>query len=118
MRPAGSSAFTPEDAERPTGIAISGSAGWLWQSVNADGDGTRDDENLFSHETEIDIYTLGGQYVLAPGLKFYAEYDHIEVDREFQGVAFENDGPDEFLTAPPDEDNEGNLFMLGAQVSF
>ena len=74
--------------------------------------------NFFSHETEIDIYTVGAEYVLAPGLKFYTEYDHIEVDRVFQGVAFDNAGDGQTLTAPPDEENVGDVFMLGAQVSF
>lgn len=108
------------------GYFRSESQGWQWQAIDIgpspgfapDGDL---DVNIFSHETEIDIYTVGAEYVLAPGLKFYAEYDHIEVNREFQGVAFNNDDTvviTDFLTAPADEENDGDVFMLGAQVSF
>ena len=99
------------------GYFRSESQGWQWRLGDFIG-GAELDVNFFSHETEIDIYTVGAEYVLAPGLKFYTEYDHIEVDRVFQGVAFDNAGDGQTLTAPPDEENVGDVFMLGAQVSF
>ena len=102
------------------GYFKSESQGWLWRSFDIAGGAVGgDDVILFSHETEIDIYTVGAEYVLAPGLKFYAEYDHIEVDREFnQGAAFPAGGGDGVVTVLPDEENVGDIFMLGAQVSF
>ena len=101
------------------GYFRSESQGWQWRLLgNFIGDG-EDDVNFFSHETEIDIYTVGAEYVLAPGLKFYTEYDHIVVDREFEGVAFPGGGGDGVPdNAPDDEENVGDVFMLGAQVSF
>jgi hypothetical protein len=102
------------------GYFRSESQGWEWRRVEVgdSGDTDQDDVNFFSFETEIDIYTLGAEYVLAPGLKFYAEYDRIKIDQKFEGVAFDNDSEAEFTLSPEKDDNEGNVFMLGAQVSF
>ena len=51
-------------------------------------------------DEETDILSITGQYILAPGATLYAEYDHV----------------DENGSANPD--NEGNVFMLGARVSY
>lgn len=54
-------------------------------------------------DDETDFFTLGVNYVIAPGLRAYAEFDHIEVDQAGSG-----DGVD----------NEGDMFMVGTNVSF
>ncbi len=101
------------------GYFRSESQGWQWRLDDFGVAPAGDDVNFFSHETEIDIYTVGAEYVLAPGLKFYTEYDHIEVDREFdEGAAFRDEGGGGAVRTPPDEENVGDVFMLGAQVSF
>ncbi len=59
------------------------------------GAGTADDET--------DFFTLGINYNVAAGLRVYAEYDHIEVEQAGSGAGF---------------DNEGDLFMVGTNISF
>lgn len=57
--------------------------------------GTADDETRF--------FTLGVNYNVAPGLRVYAEFDDIDVDQPGTGAGV---------------DNDGQLFMIGTNISF
>ena len=57
--------------------------------------GTTDDETR--------IFTIGANYNMAPGLRVYAEFDDIDIDQPGVG---------------PGIDNDGQLFMIGTNISF
>ena len=57
--------------------------------------GTTDDETR--------IFTLGANYNMAPGLRVYAEFDDIDVDQPGVGAG---------------NDNDGQVFMIGTNISF
>ena len=103
------------------GYFTSDTSGWLWRAVDTDGDGHKDDENWYFHDSDVDVLTVGAQYSPAPGLKLYAEWDHIDVDREFShGVALElsTTTPTFSSTDPSDTENDGSVFIIGANISF
>ncbi len=54
-------------------------------------------------DDEIRFFTLGVNYDLAPGLRVYAEFDDIDVDQPGTGAGI---------------DNDGQLFMIGTNLSF
>lgn len=56
-----------------------------------------------SQEVEADIFTVTGDYNVAPGLDVYAEYNYYDID----------DG-----TSATADDNEANVFIVGTKVSF
>jgi predicted porin len=60
---------------------------------------------------ETEIFSITGQYSLAPGLAIYSEVNFIDED----GVAFLTAGPNDPGTAT---DNDGTVFMLGVSASF
>ncbi len=52
-------------------------------------------------DDEVDYYTIGANYAVAPGLDLYAAYQFVDLDQ-----------------AGTLSDNEASLFLLGTQVSF
>jgi len=59
------------------------------------------DEGPSVADDEVDFLTLGANYAVADGLAIYAEFDHIDIDQD--GTA---------------NDNSGEVYILGTQVSF
>jgi hypothetical protein len=105
------------------GYFSSDSSGWLWRAVSLDTDSHKDDENWYFHDSEVDVLTVGAQYSPAPGLKLYAEWDHIDVDRKFShGVAADLSGGATgtvlVFSEPSDTENDGSVFIIGANISF
>ena len=105
------------------GYFTSDSSGWLWRSVDLNSDGHKEDENWYFHDSEVDILSVGAQYTPAPGLKLYAEWDHIDVDRKFShgmavDLSFTANSSQTSNTTPSDVENDGSVFIIGASVSF
>ncbi len=96
------------------GYFESESEGWLWKSGQTDGGPHDDDAFWYSHESEVEILSVGGAWTLAPGLKVYAEWDSIDVERTYTFRAGGGSGTD----MPSDEEHDGDVFMIGAQVTF
>lgn len=71
-------------------------AGGYFYSEEDEGTGVGDDE--------VQFFSIGGKYNVAPGLDIYAEYDYVEID-DAAGTtsAF---------------DNDASLFLIGTQVTF
>ena len=55
-------------------------------------------------DDEVDFFSIGGNYNVAPGLDIYAEYDYVEIDDSTGST-----------TAV---DNDASLFLVGTKVTF
>lgn len=60
-------------------------------------------ENNAGLEGEADYFAVTGGYTVAPGLKFYAEWDYVEMEGPVAGTS---------------DDNDASAFIIGTQVSF
>lgn len=72
----------------PYKVSVAYMQSWAGQGTGVDDD-------------TVDYLSVGGLYSAAPGLDFYATYQHVELEQ-----------------AGTTSDNTANLFMVGTQVSF
>ena len=75
--------------------------------------GEKDNGAAFGGGTdEIEIFSITGQYSLAPGLAIYSEINFI--DEDVDSLSRDDDGN----PGPANLDNDGTVFMLGVSASF
>ena len=63
-----------------------------------------EEDRTATTKDEVDFFSIGGKYNVAPGLDVYAEYDYVEID----------DGSGTTTAV----DNDASLFMIGTQITF
>ena len=59
-------------------------------------------DTTLGNEDEVSVVSVGGNYVVAPGLDLYVEYNYVE------------DDPGD----PGDTENEGHIGVVGTRISF
>jgi predicted porin len=63
-----------------------------------------EEDRTTTTEDQVDFFSIGGNYNLAPGLDVYAEYNYVEID----------DGSGTTTAV----DNDASLFMVGTKITF
>ncbi len=68
------------------------------------------DNTTGTGDSDVDFYTVGANYAVAPGLDVYAEYDYVDLKNPASTVT---DGQNQTITK-----NDASIFMVGTKISF